>query len=69
MAMRKRKEIEANDGSYAGMVLAAFDRLEVEATARRCGECSRHNAECLGMLADDEADDHCFIAKVENDGN
>lgn len=28
MPVRKRKPVEANDGSYGGMVLAAFDRLE-----------------------------------------
>jgi hypothetical protein len=27
MAVRKRKPVEANDGSYGGMVLAAFDHL------------------------------------------
>lgn len=27
MAVRKLKPVEANDGSYGGMVLAAFDSL------------------------------------------
>lgn len=28
MPVRKLKPVEANDGSYAGLVLAAFDKLE-----------------------------------------
>lgn len=35
MAVRKLKLVEANDGSYAGLVLAAFDRLEAEALAKK----------------------------------
>ncbi len=62
-AVRKRKEIEANDGSYGGLVLAAFDQIENEETVKHCGECARHMNECLGTLADDEADDNCFITK------
>ena len=34
----KRKSIEADDGSYEGMVLAAFDRLQpLVRTCRECG--------------------------------
>lgn len=32
MAVRKRKPVEANDGSYGGAVLAAFDAMTTETT-------------------------------------
>lgn len=35
MAVRKLKPVEANDGSYAGLVLAAFDALYD--TCPQCG--------------------------------
>lgn len=35
MPRRKRKPVEANDGSYGGKVLAAFDQQEAE----RCEGC------------------------------
>lgn len=35
MPVRKRKPVEANDGSYGGKVLAAFDQQEAE----RCEGC------------------------------
>lgn len=37
MAARNRKPAEANDGSYAGEVLAAFDRLAAEGVCVICG--------------------------------
>ena len=36
MAVRKRKPVEANDGSYGGMVLAEFDR-QANPKCPKCG--------------------------------
>jgi len=42
MANPKRKPVEANDGSYGGMVLAAFDDL-----SEGCDACDGTGSVCL----------------------
>ena len=39
MPVRKRKPVEANDGSYAGMVLGAFDEMNNN-VCQFCGQAS-----------------------------
>jgi hypothetical protein len=38
MPARKLKPVEANDGSYAGLVLAVFDRLDVDEPVLNCAD-------------------------------
>lgn len=71
MPARKRKPVEANDGSYAGLVLAAWDNLpEIDPsplstgpTKWRAEHCTthRHGCDCR------EWEHACDIERLEKD--
>lgn len=50
MVARKRKPVEANDGSYGGAVLAAFDALsecdKCDGTGTQCNACNAGILDC-----------------------
>lgn len=80
-AMRMRKPVEANDGSYSGMVLDAFDRLseqlgvlgisevDVEAAAVPAAQVVLEDGDILGAAPHNEGAELGNVGKADVAGS